>query len=212
MYMKIALDESVLDEPTVLTASTASEAGASEAGASEAGASEAGASEAGASEAGASEVGASEVGASEAGASEVGASEAGASVTEAKVIAESVTEAKVIDYTLEDRTELLDLLGQNPGVIIIKFHADWCKPCKRITAHVHALFELMPREVLCLNMNIDDNIDLFAYLKRMKMLRGIPAIFAYYKGNVAYVPDHSISGTNLGEISTFFATCVARLQ
>jgi thiol-disulfide isomerase/thioredoxin len=147
--------------------------------------------------------------ASEAGASEAGAS---ASVTEAKVIAESVTEAKVIDYTLEDRTELLDLLGQNPGVIIIKFHADWCKPCKRITAHVHALFELMPPEVLCINMNIDDNIDLFAYLKRIKMLRGIPAIFAYYKGNVAYVPDHSILGTNLDEISTFFETCIARLQ
>jgi hypothetical protein len=60
-------------------------------------------------------------------------------------------------------------------------------------------------------MNIDDCIDLYAYIKRMKLIRGIPAIFAYYDGNTSFIPDHSISGTDLSSIGLFFETCVKQL-
>jgi thiol-disulfide isomerase/thioredoxin len=123
---------------------------------------------------------------------------------------EPTVKVDIIDYTIERRAEFIDLLQKNPGVIIIKFHADWCKPCKRIAPHVLKLYNLMPPEIMCVNMNIDDNIDLYAYMKRMKLVRGIPVIFAYYKGNTTYIPDHSISGTDLQSINTFFSSCISK--
>jgi hypothetical protein len=36
------------------------------------------------------------------------------------------------------------------------------------------------------------------------MVNGIPAILVYYKGNVSYIPDNHISGTNVDEINGLF--------
>jgi hypothetical protein len=56
------------------------------------------------------------------------------------------------------------------------------------------------------DVDVDESFDLYAYLKTKKMLNGIPAILAYYKGNTSYASDSCVIGANLDEINTFFAT------
>ena len=66
----------------------------------------------------------------------------------------------------------------------------------------------MPDNVQCAMVDIDDNIDVYGFLKTKKMVKGIPSILAYYKGNTHYAPDEFISGTSRVELDTFFRTCL----
>jgi thioredoxin 1 len=110
------------------------------------------------------------------------------------------------------RDDFLQLLHNNPGVIIIKFHAEWCKPCNLIKDDVHNEFEKLPGSIRCLEVDVDEAFDLYAYMKSKKMVRGIPAILAYKKGNTSYISDHSISGSNMDEIKGFFNECKKMLN
>ena len=48
------------------------------------------------------------------------------------MVEESKTDSKTIITEL-DRNQFMDLLKVNPGLIIIKFTATWCGPCKNRT-------------------------------------------------------------------------------
>ena len=43
----------------------------------------------------------------------------------------------------------------------------------------------MPHNILCGDLDVDDNLDVYAYLKVKKMVSGIPVLIAYFKGNTA---------------------------
>lgn len=103
------------------------------------------------------------------------------------------------------REEFKDLLINNEHVIIFKFGAVWCKPCKIIKKHVEECVSMMHKNVTCLDLDVDDSFDLYAYLKSKKQVNGIPCLLAYKKGNVSFAPDESISGTNIADISNFFS-------
>jgi len=47
---------------------------------------------------------------------------------------------KEIITSFENRQEFFDLLNVNPGLIIIKFGASWCKPCKIIKPIIDSFF------------------------------------------------------------------------
>ena len=49
-------------------------------------------------------------------------------------------EKTIITY-FRDRNQLLLLLEKNPGLIIIKLGASWCRPCKTIKPVVDAFFK-----------------------------------------------------------------------
>ena len=107
-----------------------------------------------------------------------------------------------------DRNDFLAILKRNPGVMIFKYTADWCKPCKSIKTLVDSHFETLSSEnTMCFVVDIDDNFDLFAYMKTKKMMKGIPTLMAYKQGATSFVPDDSISGTDVNEIIAFFARC-----
>ena len=104
-----------------------------------------------------------------------------------------------------NRKEFLDLLSENPGVFIFKFTAEWCKPCQIIKEDVQHYFqEITSEKIKCFEVDVDENFDLYAFMKTKKMIKGIPMLMAFKKGNIEYYPDNSISGTNLNEIKTFF--------
>lgn len=106
------------------------------------------------------------------------------------------------------RTDMLEVLKSNPGVIIVKYGAEWCGPCKKIEEFVKKNMELMPTEkVRTIVIDIDDAIDAYAFLKSKKIVNGIPVILAYYKGNASYIPDDVVIGTNTDEIKAFFDSC-----
>ena len=110
------------------------------------------------------------------------------------------------------RQEMLFLLKENPGVIVIKYGADWCGPCKKIEEFVKKNMELMPEKVRCIVIDIDEAFDAYAFLKSKKIVNGIPAILAYYKGNESYIPDEVVLGTDTDEIKQLFQNCYKKVS
>ena len=122
------------------------------------------------------------------------------------------------EVILETREDLTFFLKNTPyDYVILKFYADWCKPCKTIAPFVERLIDEktnkfesqgVKNKFIFVSVDVDECFDLYAFLKRQKMINGIPAIFLYskkiYKQNdekQMYIPQGSISGTNESEIS-----------
>jgi thioredoxin 1 len=111
-----------------------------------------------------------------------------------------------------NRTNFIELLKENSGLIILKFGADWCNPCKLIEDYVEQKFKEMPTDVTCIKIDIDQHMDLYAFLKSKKMISGIPTILCYEKGNVSYIPVDSVRGTDNKELDLFFDRCLTILS
>lgn len=99
------------------------------------------------------------------------------------------------------------LLLENPGIVIIKFGATWCGPCKVIEPDVDFYFSKMPENVQCVLVDVDKSKEVYAFLKTKRMLPGIPAILCYYKGNTEYIPDEFVIGANKAQIKNLFTVC-----
>jgi thiol-disulfide isomerase/thioredoxin len=96
-------------------------------------------------------------------------------------------------------------LNSNPGVIIIKFGAEWCGPCKKIEEHVKILMNSMPENVQSYIVDIDESLEVYSFLKTKRMVKGIPYIFAYYKNEeTTYIPDDIVIGADAVAINEFF--------
>ena len=105
------------------------------------------------------------------------------------------------------------LLDHNPGVLILKLGAEWCGPCKKIEPLVKDLMSKIPTDqIQCAIIDVDESFELYALLKSKRMVNGIPAILAYDKGNVTYIPDRSMAGTDPNQIVEFFNTCLLRAR
>jgi len=105
---------------------------------------------------------------------------------------------------IENRQQLQQHLQNNPGVFVIKLGAPWCGPCKIIEKDVEEYFSKMPDNVQIASLNIDNCVDIYGFLKSKKMVKGIPALLAYYEGNDHYVPDEFVDGTKKEDLDYFF--------
>jgi len=110
------------------------------------------------------------------------------------------------------RNTFKELLENNPGLIIIKFGATWCDPCKKIDPQLHNFFASSPPDVLCVDIDVDVNFDFYAFMKGKKMCNGVPTILCYKKGNTTIAPTDGISGSNVQELDAFFKRCRQHLQ
>ena len=95
-------------------------------------------------------------------------------------------------------------------LIIIKFTADWCGPCKNIKPITEEYINNLPSSIKYIEIDIDESLDLYVFLKNKKMVNGIPAILAYYPGEKDnfYVPDDSCLGGNINNVKMFFERCI----
>jgi thiol-disulfide isomerase/thioredoxin len=119
----------------------------------------------------------------------------------------SVVKQKTIITYFENRYKFLELLGNNPGLIIVKLGATWCGPCKKIKPVVDAFFASSPDNVVCCEIDVDESFDLYAYLKSKKMVNGIPVMLCYKKGNTSFIPNDSVTGADPGSLDSFFKRC-----
>lgn len=103
---------------------------------------------------------------------------------------------------------LTAFLEVNQGIIIIKMGAEWCAPCKRIEPLVNSWFKKMPNNVYCAIVDIDTCFELFGFLKKKRVVKGVPTLLAYYKDNTHYVPDDLTSGADEREVNDFFERCL----
>lgn len=104
------------------------------------------------------------------------------------------------------RLQFEELLRQNPGKVIIKFGATWCGPCKRIEAHVEQWFAHLSTngDVRCIMIDVDDSFDLYGAFKSRRQVSGIPAILYFKQGNLSYIPDDLVSGSDNEQVNAFF--------
>ena len=117
-----------------------------------------------------------------------------------------MSEKPIVTY-FQSRNHFLKLLEKNPGLVIIKLGASWCRPCKVIKPVVDAFFVSSPDNVICCDIDVDESDDLYAYFKGKRMVNGIPVILCYKKGNTSYIPDDSITGSDPTELDKFFKRC-----
>ena len=105
---------------------------------------------------------------------------------------------------LESLNEFQDLLQKNPGVVIIKFGAEWCGPCKMIEPLVEQWYSVMPENVQCCKIDVDESFEVYGFLKSKRRINGIPAIMVYKKGNLTYIPDDMTAGADQSQITALF--------
>jgi thiol-disulfide isomerase/thioredoxin len=122
------------------------------------------------------------------------------------------------EVILETREDLTFFLKNTPyEYVVLKFSADWCKPCKKVKPIIDGLinektkkFEAQgaKNKFIFVSVDVDECFDLYAFMKKQKMLNGIPALFLYSKkvyqkneDKQIYIPQASISGTDEGKIS-----------
>jgi thiol-disulfide isomerase/thioredoxin len=104
----------------------------------------------------------------------------------------------IIKKHIVNRQSFLKMLNKN-GIVLI-FKASWCKHCINSNNHIIEILKDTTADVY--NLDVDENVDIYSYMKAKKMVQGIPAILIYNCGNTA-IPDDMYTGGDLNEISKF---------
>lgn len=102
---------------------------------------------------------------------------------------------------------LKELLEENPGIVLLRFTAKWCKPCQQIAPLYYQLLNYMPNTILPVILDVDVSTEIYMYMKRHKMVNGIPAFMCYYKGNTSYIPDDMCVGADPNQLKLLFERC-----
>jgi thiol-disulfide isomerase/thioredoxin len=124
----------------------------------------------------------------------------------------SSSSSKTVISAFENRHVFMSFLESNPGLIVVKFGATWCAPCKRIKPVVDAFFGTSPDNVVCCDIDVDESDDLFSFFKAKKMVNQIPAMLCFAKGNHSFIPNDSVTGTAPEALDAFFRRCGKILQ
>ncbi len=101
------------------------------------------------------------------------------------------------------------LLTTNTGILIIKFGAEWCGPCKKIDPLVYEWMNKLSSSpnITSAIIDIDESFEIYAFLKSKKMVNGVPVILCYKKGNTTWIPDKAVVGADENQINLFFQEC-----
>jgi thioredoxin 1 len=118
-------------------------------------------------------------------------------------------------YTELNKETLIKLqseLYNRNSIILLKFSAKWCNPCKKIKPLCENYFSTMPDNVMIFDIDIDEHIDLYVQLKSKKMLKGVPTMMLWKPEmngieRIWYVPDETVSGSDENEVKHFFDSC-----
>ena len=99
-------------------------------------------------------------------------------------------------------------------ILIIKFTADWCGPCKGIKPLCDKYIANLPNNIIFQEIDVDDSIELYTFLKAKKMVNGIPAILAYFGGDKDdgnfFIPDDSVLGGDKKKVEEFFERMISK--
>ena len=95
-------------------------------------------------------------------------------------------------------------IASNLGVLIVKFGATWCGPCRQVEPLIHSAMSQAPENVQCAIVDIDEAIDIYGFLKSKKVVVGVPTILVYYSENQNYIPNDVVVGADPKQISALF--------
>jgi hypothetical protein len=105
-----------------------------------------------------------------------------------------------------------DILANNPGIVIVKFGATWCGPCRKIDPDINEIFSKMPETVQCVILDIDESIEIYSFLKSKRRVNGVPVLLCYQQGNLNYIPNETVVGANKDQLLMFINRCLSLLK
>jgi len=108
--------------------------------------------------------------------------------------------------------DLPSLLQNNVNIVILRFTAAWCGPCKRIEPVIQRWLDSMPTNVLFYSLDIDENVDIYSYFKSKRRVNGVPALMCFSRGNMSYIADEFVSSGDLEEVARFFQKALVLWQ
>ena len=119
----------------------------------------------------------------------------------------------ISSFTVPEFQAVVQTLGQR--ILLVKFGAPWCRPCRRISPICASRFARMPPNALIADLDIEDTLDLYSALSTKKMVKGVPTILCYggadRKADEAwFIPNDSYSGENIEDLHAFFDRCGKR--
>tara|TARA_Y100001935_G_C16832345_1_gene280011 strand:+ start:170 stop:499 length:330 start_codon:yes stop_codon:yes gene_type:complete len=96
---------------------------------------------------------------------------------------------------IKNRAEFKEYVKKHP-VIIVKFTADWCGPCKKVAPHI---YNLMAKyyDINYLVVDVDEARDISSYLK----IRSIPTLVSFINNGDIH---EFLSSSSLDDITAFF--------
>ena len=114
---------------------------------------------------------------------------------------------------MESVNDFSNEIKKNNNIFIIKLGAEWCGPCKAIEPLVDKYFKmLIEKKINCQQIDVDEALDIFAFLKRKRVITGIPAILLYKKNNDSHMPDDSVLSGNKDDVIQFFERTLQLIQ
>jgi len=113
---------------------------------------------------------------------------------------------------ISNKEEFFRLLQNNPGLVLLKFGATWCGPCKAVDPIIHNYFVSTPENVVCCILDIDDNFELYGYMKKSRVTNGIPVVLCYDASNLTIMPTDSVTGANKIELYKFLNRVSQRIS
>ena len=114
--------------------------------------------------------------------------------------------------SIDSVKDFQNLVENNKGVILIKFGAKWCGPCKRIEPYVMEFFNNVPENIQCVIIDIDECIEFYSFLKKKRVVNGVPVILCYLKDNKTFIPDDFVVGTDKIKLDEFFIRCFENFE
>jgi len=112
-----------------------------------------------------------------------------------------------IETDIDSIETLQAILEENPGIVLIKFSATWCGPCKKIAPYINSAVANLPNTYKIYFLDIDESLEIYAYFKTKRMVAGIPSMIAWKKGNTSSIPDNMVSSSDTKQIDAFFQKC-----
>ena len=101
-----------------------------------------------------------------------------------------------------NRQDFYKELDQNNSVLVVFVTGNNCAPCERAKPLVHQKMKTVTEQLI--QMDRDNDADIYAALRSKKQIKGVPTLLAYEAGNYTLNADLSVSGANPSAIEEFF--------
>lgn len=105
--------------------------------------------------------------------------------------------------SFESRDQFEKMLEGDHPCVFVQFTASWCGPCKKISPIVNDFIRSNSSKLLCCRLDVDRNADLYSYLKRKRLINGIPCLYYYDKSNHSIAPTSTITGGSVERVAMF---------
>ena len=110
------------------------------------------------------------------------------------------------------RAEYVNIIATKQKPLFVKFTASWCGPCKKVKPTIDTFLKsATAKKIQYLEIDIDNSIDVYAFLKSKKMVNGVPTLMFYNMANKEFAPTMSVSTGSVDLVEKFLASMSSQL-